>query len=128
MNTQRQLLFLAVAAVSAATAPAQTATAVKVDNPRTVVVGERSVVDVYVSQFQDTLIVLPASELVSTGAPTSSCVGFSASATAAVAVFTQAASPTAVPSVLVPEDASPPSDPQPAIDTASAPPTRAATR
>jgi len=64
MNTPRQLLFLAVAAVSAATAPAQTATAVKVDNPRTVVVGERSVVDVYVSQFQDTLIVLPAREKV----------------------------------------------------------------
>ena len=36
----------------------------KVDNPRTVVVGERSVVDVYVSQFQDTLIVLPPSEKV----------------------------------------------------------------
>ncbi|MBV9154987.1 MAG: TrbG/VirB9 family P-type conjugative transfer protein [Acidobacteriaceae bacterium] len=36
----------------------------KVDNPRTVVVGERSVVDIYVSQFQDTLIVLPPSEKV----------------------------------------------------------------
>lgn len=36
----------------------------KVDNPRTVVVGERSVVDVYLSQFQDTLIVLPPSEKV----------------------------------------------------------------
>jgi type IV secretory pathway VirB9-like protein len=37
---------------------------VKVDNPRSVVVGERSVVDVYLSQFQDTLIVLPPSEKV----------------------------------------------------------------
>src|SRR4051794_10486776 len=64
MHIPRTLLFLAAAAVSAAAAAAQTATAVKVDNPRTVVVGERSVVDVYVSQFQDTLIVLPASEKV----------------------------------------------------------------
>jgi type IV secretion system protein VirB9 len=36
----------------------------KVDNPRTVVVGEKSVVDIYLSQFQDTLIVLPAAEKV----------------------------------------------------------------
>ncbi len=34
------------------------------DNPRTVVVGEKSVVDIYLSQFQDTLIVLPAAEKV----------------------------------------------------------------
>jgi len=47
-----------IAMVKADPAPA------KVDNPRTVVVGERSVVDIYVSQFQDTLIVLPASEKV----------------------------------------------------------------
>lgn len=37
---------------------------VKVDSPRTVVVGERSVVDVYLAQFQDTLIVLPPTEKV----------------------------------------------------------------
>ena len=36
----------------------------KVDNPRTVLVGEKSVVDIYLSQFQDTLIVLPAAEKV----------------------------------------------------------------
>ena len=36
----------------------------RVDNPRTVVVGERSVVDIYLSQFQDTLIVLPSNEKV----------------------------------------------------------------
>jgi type IV secretion system protein VirB9 len=55
---------MAAAALSAAVAPAQTATSVKVDNPRTVIVGERSVVEVYVAQFQDTLIVLPAAEKV----------------------------------------------------------------
>ena len=64
MHISRIFLFVAAAAISVASAPSQTATAVKVDNPRTVVVGERSVVDVYVSQFQDTLIVLPASEKV----------------------------------------------------------------
>ncbi|HEX5424036.1 MAG TPA: TrbG/VirB9 family P-type conjugative transfer protein [Candidatus Acidoferrales bacterium] len=37
---------------------------IKVDNPRTVIVGERSVVDVYLAQFQDTLIVLPPTEKV----------------------------------------------------------------
>jgi type IV secretion system protein VirB9 len=50
-------------ALSAVLAKAEPAPA-KVDNPRTVVVGERSVVDIYVSQFQDTLIVLPPSEKV----------------------------------------------------------------
>jgi type IV secretory pathway VirB9-like protein len=54
------LLFTISFAVAhgADTAPA------RVDNPRTVVVGERSVVDVYVSQFQDTLLVLPPAEKV----------------------------------------------------------------
>jgi type IV secretory pathway VirB9-like protein len=40
------------------------AVAARVDNPRAVLVGERSVVDVYVAQFQDTLIVLPPAEKV----------------------------------------------------------------
>ncbi len=64
MRTLRCLTFTA-AAFSVAIAQADTAaTAARVDNPRTVVVGERSVVDIYVSQFQDTLIVLPPSEKV----------------------------------------------------------------
>lgn len=50
--------FGPVAMVWADAGPAQ------VDKPRTVVVGERSVVDVYVAQFQDTLIVLPPAEKV----------------------------------------------------------------
>ena len=45
-------------------ARAQIQVPARVDNPRTVVVGERSVVDVYLSQFQDTLIVLPPCEKV----------------------------------------------------------------
>jgi hypothetical protein len=64
MHISRIFLFVAAAAISGAATPIQTATAVKVDNPRTVVVGERSVIDVYVSQFQDTLVVLPPSEKV----------------------------------------------------------------
>jgi hypothetical protein len=64
MRTLRFLVF-STAAFSVATAQPDTiATAARVDNPRTVVVGERSVVDIYVSQFQDTLIVLPTSEKV----------------------------------------------------------------
>ncbi len=56
--------FLAAAAVPMAMVWADTALPARVDNPRSVVVGERSVVDVYVSQFQDTLIVLPPAEKV----------------------------------------------------------------
>lgn len=56
-------LVLTIAALCALQASADPAPA-KVDNPRNVVVGERSVVDVYLSQFQDTLIVLPPSEKV----------------------------------------------------------------
>lgn len=37
---------------------------VRVDNPRTVTVSERSVVDISVSQFQDTLVALPEGEKV----------------------------------------------------------------
>jgi type IV secretion system protein VirB9 len=56
--------FLAAVAVPVAMVWADTALPARVDNPRSVVVGERSVVDVYVSQFQDTLIVLPPAEKV----------------------------------------------------------------
>jgi len=56
--------FLAAVAVPMAMVRADTALPAQVDNPRSVVVGERSVVDVYVSQFQDTLIVLPPAEKV----------------------------------------------------------------
>jgi type IV secretory pathway VirB9-like protein len=56
--------FLAAVAVPLATVWADTALPAQVDNPRSVVVGERSVVDVYVSQFQDTSIVLPPAEKV----------------------------------------------------------------
>jgi type IV secretion system protein VirB9 len=56
--------FLAAIAVPMAVVRADTALPARVDNPRSVVVGERSVVDVYVSQFQDTLIVLPPAEKV----------------------------------------------------------------
>jgi len=56
--------FLAAVAVPMAMVRADTALPARVDNPRSVVVGERSVVDVYVSQFQDTLIVLPPAEKV----------------------------------------------------------------
>jgi type IV secretion system protein VirB9 len=64
MRTLRFLVFTAATFSVAAAQPDTTATAARVDNPRTVVVGERSVVDIYVSQFQDTLIVLPTSEKV----------------------------------------------------------------
>jgi hypothetical protein len=40
------------------------AVAARVDNPRAVLVGERSVVEIHVAQFQDTLIVLPPAEKV----------------------------------------------------------------
>ena len=63
MQRSNFILALAIAAFSVVRVHADPAP-VKVDNPRTVVVGERSVVDVYLSQFQDTLIVLPASEKV----------------------------------------------------------------
>lgn len=53
----------AIAAISILLAKADPSPA-RVDNPRNVVVGERSVVDIYLSQFQDTLIVLPPSEKV----------------------------------------------------------------
>lgn len=56
--------FSAAVAVTVAMVWADTALPARVDNPRSVVVGERSVVDVYVSQFQDTLIVLPPAEKV----------------------------------------------------------------
>jgi type IV secretion system protein VirB9 len=56
--------FLAAVAVPMAMVCADTALPARVDNPRSVVVSERSVVDVYVSQFQDTLIVLPLAEKV----------------------------------------------------------------
>jgi type IV secretory pathway VirB9-like protein len=56
--------FSAAVAVPVAMVWADTALPARVDNPRSVVVGERSVVDVYVSQFQDTLIVLPPAEKV----------------------------------------------------------------
>lgn len=62
MQTSK-LLVLAAAVLSAAMVRADT-TPARVDNPRTVIVGERSVIDIYVSQFQDTLIVLPPSEKV----------------------------------------------------------------
>ena len=57
-------VFLTAVAVPMAMVWADTALPARVDNPRSVVVGERSVVDVYVSQFQDTLIVLPPAEKV----------------------------------------------------------------
>lgn len=64
MRSPKFLVFTATV-LSVVTAYADTtATAARVDNPRTVVVGEGSVVDIYVSQFQDTLIVLPPSEKV----------------------------------------------------------------
>jgi type IV secretory pathway VirB9-like protein len=57
--------FILVAALGLAASRAYAdAAPAKVDNPRSVVVGERSVVDVYLSQFQDTLIVLPPTEKV----------------------------------------------------------------
>lgn len=56
--------FLVAVAVPMAMVRADTTLPARVDNPRSVVVGERSVVDVYVSQFQDTLIVLPPAEKV----------------------------------------------------------------
>ena len=63
MYLKKMTCLLTAAVFSAAVAQGETAPA-KVDNPRTVIVGERSVVDVYVSQFQDTLIVLPPTEKV----------------------------------------------------------------
>lgn len=63
MRKSKLLIVSTFTALSMVLAKADPAPA-KVDNPRTVVVGERSVVDIYVSQFQDTLIVLPPSEKV----------------------------------------------------------------
>ncbi len=63
MRTLNLAFVLAIVASSAIRTFADPSP-VKVDNPRSVVVGERSVVDVYLSQFQDTLIVLPPSEKV----------------------------------------------------------------
>lgn len=63
MQKSKFLILAILTGTLAVIAKADTAPA-KVDNPRTVVVGERSVVDIYLSQFQDTLIVLPASEKV----------------------------------------------------------------
>jgi type IV secretory pathway VirB9-like protein len=63
MRTLNLAFVLAIVASSAIRTFADPSP-VKVDNARSVVVGERSVVDIYLSQFQDTLIVLPPSEKV----------------------------------------------------------------
>lgn len=63
MREFRSLFVAVLTATFVAGAKADPAPA-KVDNPRSIVVGERSVVDIYVCQFQDTLIVLPPSEKV----------------------------------------------------------------
>lgn len=60
----RFLKFLFLTAVGPVAMIWADAVPARVDNPRAVIVGERSVVDVYVAQFQDTLIVLPPAEKV----------------------------------------------------------------
>jgi len=54
------LLFFMAALLNAAEQPK----AVSIDRPRTVTVSERSVVPIYVCQFQETLLILPANEKV----------------------------------------------------------------
>jgi type IV secretion system protein VirB9 len=61
MKTPLLLLALALAAVAADKPPTP---AVTVDAPRSVVVGERSVVTIYLSGLQDTMLVLPKQEKV----------------------------------------------------------------
>src|SRR5579875_1339450 len=55
----KYLLFALAASLYAAEKPAVT-----IDDPRSVTVNDRSVVPIYVCQFQETLLILPASEKV----------------------------------------------------------------
>ena len=57
-------LFILAAAVTLHAADTKSPASPKIDDPRSVTVGERAVVPVYVCEFQDTLLILPDNELV----------------------------------------------------------------